>query len=186
MRKILKTFQQPKYEIIQPISFRADVEYLLDRANKLKKKDYTHKDGTKVSNYKFAHYHDEGIEAFLETMPFLEKCKYRTSFVWLTKNSELPWHTDKNNKCAIIWSLAGGWTNATTYFRKASQVGGNRADHDRKWVYQDAIIDTQIEHKVKIRNEDKIMFKVSIIDKDFQWLVKQWETHYKGFKISRD
>lgn len=182
----MKTLARPKYEIIQPIHYRADVEYLLDKANKLKKRDYTHKDGTKVPNYKFAHYHDEEIEGFLETMPFLSKCKYRTSFVWLTKNSILPWHTDKDNKCAIIWSLAGGWDNSTTYFRHPSQSGGNRADHDRKWVYKDAIIDTQIEHKVKVRKEDKVMFKISILDKDFQWLVNEWKTCYKGFKISRD
>jgi len=168
----LKTLARPKYEIIQPIHYRADVEYLLDKANKLKKRDYTHKDGTKVPNYKFAHYHDDEIQGFLETMPFLTQCRYRTSFVWLTKNTELPWHTDKNNKCAIIWTLASA-KDSCTYFRKW------------KGTYKDALFDTQKEHKVKVGSKDKIMYKISIVDKDFQWLVNQWETCYKGFKLKR-
>ena len=174
-----------EYNTIQPIHFRADTEYLLDIASRLKKKSYTHKDGNHIENYKFAHFHNDQIQGFLDTMPFLKKCKHRTSFVWLDKNTYLPWHTDKNNKCAVIWSLQG-WEDSCTHFRPLGHIGGNRADHERKWVYTDAIIDTQAEHSVKVGKQDKIMFKLSIIDKDFHWVCNEWANAYKGFKFKND
>jgi hypothetical protein len=173
-----------RWQLLQPIHFRADTEYLLDKANKLKKRAYTHKTGQAIDNYKFAHFHNDQIQGFLDTMPFLKNCKYRTSFVWLEKDTVLPWHTDKGNKCAVVWGLQG-WQQSCTYFRPKGHIGGNRADHERKWVYQNAIIDTSTEHKVVVKSKEKIMFKLSIIDKDFDWVCTNWSNSFKGFKFSQ-
>ena len=175
----MKTLVQPKYEIIKPISFEPDREYLLDIVSKLEWKQYVHKNGKRIDNYKFAHYHDDQLEGFIDTMPFLRKCKWRSSFVKMTEN-ELEWHTDKNNKCAIIWGLQG-WKDSCTYFRSPNHsiIGY----HFHKWVYKDAIMDTQVEHKVDLGKQGKTIYKISVIDKDFQWLCNQWATHYSGFKL---
>ena len=87
----------------------------------------------------------------------------------------------KGNKCAIVWGLQG-WKESCTYFRPKGHIGGNRADHERKWVYQNAIIDTSTEHKVVVKSKEKIMFKLSIIDKDFDWVCTNWSNSFKGFK----
>ena len=176
----MKTLAQPKYEIIQPIWFEPDREYLLDVVSKLKWKQYTHKNGKVIDNYKYAHYHDDQLQGFIDIMPMLRQCKWRSSFVKIT-GSELEWHTDKNNKCAIIWGLKG-WEDSCTYFNPG-RIDGGRADHYRKWVYKDAIMDTTVQHKVKLKSGEKIIYKISIIDKDFQWLCNSWAKVYKGFKL---
>ena len=169
------------YKMLQPISFEIDREYMLDISYKLKWSKYTHKNGKVIPNYFYAHYHDDQIEGFIDTMPFLRECKWRSSFVKMTE-SELEWHTDKGAKCAIIWGLQG-WQDSCTHFLPHNQVLGNRADHVRKWVYKDALMDTQIRHKVSLGKQGKTIYKISILDKNFTWLYKQWKKHYKGFKI---
>jgi len=176
----LKILAPRKYEIIQPIWFEPDREYLLDIVSKLEWNQYVHKNGKRIDNYKFAHYHDDQLQGFIETMPFLRKCKWRSSFVRIT-GSELEWHTDKNNKCAIIWGLKG-WEDSCTFFNPG-RIDGGKPAHYRKWVYKDAIMDTTVQHKVELKSGEKIIYKISIIDKDFQWLCTEWAKAYKGFKL---
>ncbi len=178
----MKILAAQKYEIIEPISFEIDREYMINLLPKLEWKQYTHKNGKVISNYQYAHYHNDQLEGFIDIMPMLKNCKWRTSFVKLT-GSELEWHTDKNNKCAIIWGLKG-WEDSCTYFNPGRKDGG-RADHYKKWVYRDAIIDTTKEHKVVLHKGEKITYKISIIDKDFNWLCTEWAKAYKGFKFNK-
>ena len=178
----MKTLAPQKYEIIQPIHYDIDREYMLNIASKVKWKGYIHKNGKRIDNYEFAHYHDDQIQGFIDTMPMLKKCKWRSSFVKMTGN-ELEWHTDKNNKCAIIWGLKG-WENSCTYFNPG-RIDGGRADHYGKYVFKDYIMDTTVEHKVKLKSGEKIIYKISIIDKNFDWLIEKWEMTYKAFKISK-
>jgi len=175
----LKTLAPRKYEIIQPIWFEIDREYMCEVAKGLTWKQYIHKNGERIDNYTFAHYHDDQIQGFIDTMPFLQQCKWRSSFVRMT-GDELEWHTDKNNKCAIIWGLSG-WKDAMTIFN--TRKSGDRHDHRRKWVYKDAIMDTQVEHKVRLGEKSKMIYKISIIDKDFQWVCRAWAKHYGGFRF---
>jgi len=42
--------------------------------------------------------------------------------------------------------------------------------------------ETSPEHKVVVKSKEKIMFKLSIIDKDFDWVCTNWSNCFKGFK----
>lgn len=176
----MKRVNKSKYENCQPIWFDADVEYIQSLYPKLKWQKYTHKNGKVIPNYEYAKYHDDQLQGFYDCMPFLKYCKYRASIVRIT-GSELEWHTDKNSQCAIIWGL-DNWGTSCTYFLPEGHEGGNRGDHVRKWVYKNAIVDTSIEHKVILKESPKIIFKISIDNRSFAWLCKQWAKCYGGFK----
>ena len=177
----MKTYQAPKYENIVPINFNIDTEYMLPIAERLKRNPYVHKDGRVVEEYQFGKYMDKEIAGFIECMPFLDHCKYATSFVYLKENSELDWHTDKGTQCAIIWGLKN-WQTSCTYFLPKGHEFGNRHDHIRKYVYKDYIMDTTVEHKVNVQAGEKIIWKISIKDKSFDWLTMNWAKCYNGFK----
>ena len=154
---------------------------MLPIAEKLNRRPYKHKDGKVVEEYQFGKYMDDQIEGFLETMPMLPHCKYETSFVYLKGNSELDWHTDKGTKCAIIWGLKN-WKTSCTYFNPKGHTGGNRHDYTRKYVYRDYLMDTTTEHKVKMSGGEKIIWKISIKDRSFEWLIMNWEKAFKKIK----
>lgn len=164
---------QPLSEKIQPIVYDIDREYIQSILKYCEWIPYYHTKGEHIPNYYYAKYHDDQIEGFIDTMPFIKKVPHRKSIVKLTKNTTLPWHTDKNSKCAIIWGISG-WETSCTYLGES------------KWVYKDALLNTLIKHKVVVGKEDKIIYKVSFPNHDFKWLQKQFVDYYRGFKIKGD
>jgi hypothetical protein len=168
-----------RFENYQPIHMEIDKEYLLDKVKYLKWNTYIHKNKKTIDNYKYAKYHDEQIQYFLNLLPFLSDCKWSTSFVSITGN-DLEWHTDKETQCAIIWTLKG-YPDSCTYVRPFGVTGGGRDDKVQKFVYEDYILDTSLEHKVVLKR-DKLIFKISILNKDFNWVVLQWSKMGKGLK----
>ena len=43
-------------------------------------------------------------------------------------------------------------------------------------------MDTTVEHKVNVQAGEKIIWKISIKDKSFDWLTMNWAKCYNGFK----
>ena len=80
--------------------------------------------------------------------------KTNVSFYRLTANSTLPWHVDTDTKCSINFILNGD----------ASPVSYRSGDY----TYKQALIQTNIEHSVMNGNKDRILYKISIFDMDFE------------------
>lgn len=163
----MRKYQPQRFENILPISFEIDREYLLDVANKLRTKDFFYK-GEHIPNYRYAHYTDASLKYFLNhSIGFPDMgLKYRSSFVFLQKGTILPWHKDKNNKCAFIWVLNEDRSCVEFRDPPSDLTTLRPVQTSRKYVYKDAIIDTQKEHRVKIE-QDRILFKVSILNHSF-------------------
>ena len=76
------------------------------------------------------------------------------SFYRLLANETLPWHIDTDTKCAINFILNGD--AAPVLYESGS------------YTYKQALIQTNIQHKVIKGNKDRILYKISIFDMDFE------------------
>jgi hypothetical protein len=76
------------------------------------------------------------------------------SFYRLLANETLPWHIDTDTKCAINFILNGD--AAPVLYESGS------------YTYKQALIQTNIQHKVINGNKDRILYKISIFDMDFE------------------
>jgi hypothetical protein len=79
--------------------------------------------------------------------------KTNVSFYRLLANETLPWHIDTDTKCAINFILNG----------EAAPV----IYEEGTYTYKQALIRTDINHKVINGDKDRILFKISIFDMDF-------------------
>jgi hypothetical protein len=80
--------------------------------------------------------------------------KINVSFYRLLANETLPWHIDTDTKCSINFILNGD----------AAPVSYK----DGSYTYKQALIRTDIPHMVKNGNKDRILYKISIFDMDFE------------------
>jgi len=75
------------------------------------------------------------------------------SYYRLLANETLPWHTDTGTKCSINFILNG--ESAPVIYESG------------EYTYKQALIQTDINHKVINGNKDRILYKISIFDMDF-------------------
>ena len=80
--------------------------------------------------------------------------RINVSYYRLLANETLPWHTDTGTRCSINFILNGD----------ASPVSYRSGDY----TYKQALIQTDIEHSVSNGNEDRVLYKISIFDMDFE------------------
>lgn len=80
--------------------------------------------------------------------------KTNVSFYRLLANETLPWHIDTDTKCAINFILNGD----------AAPV----IYEDGEYTYKQALIRTDIKHMVANGDKDRILYKISIFDMDFE------------------
>ena len=73
------------------------------------------------------------------------------------KGMRLPFHCDRGTMCAV--NLILNESQDTIEFRVNDRIYENR--------YESALIDTQTEHQVVTVKGDRILFKMSILDKSF-------------------
>ena len=79
--------------------------------------------------------------------------KTNVSFYRLLANETLPWHIDTDTKCAINFILNGD--AAPVIYEEGT------------YTYKQALIRTDINHKVINGDKDRILVKISIFDMDF-------------------
>ena len=83
-------------------------------------------------------------------------------FYRLLANATLPYHTDRSTQCSVNMILSEG-DPASVKFK----VDGVEQEYN----YQLALLNTQQEHSVENGPEDRILFKISVFDEDFESVV---------------
>ena len=74
-------------------------------------------------------------------------------FYRLIANTTLPWHVDSGTKCSVNFLLSG--KTAPIIFKSGT------------YHYKQALLNTTVEHSVRNGPVDRILFKISIFDLDF-------------------
>lgn len=80
-------------------------------------------------------------------------------FYRLLANATLPYHTDRSTQCSINMILSEG-DPASVKFR--------RNGVEQEYNYRLALLNTQEEHSVENGPEDRILFKISVFDEDYE------------------
>ena len=78
-------------------------------------------------------------------------------FYRLLANELLPFHTDRGTQCSVNVILSD--QPAPISFRIQNKISN--------YHYKVALINTQLEHSVQNGSEDRILFKISIFDENF-------------------
>lgn len=134
------------------INYDLDYEYLEEVAYTLTRKKFYFK-GELAAGYTYAPWEDEVLDEIVKI--FEPKGRYNFKFVFLQPFTKLPWHSDKGTKSAVIWKLSG---DEVVEFR------------DKSYSYKTAIVDTSKEHRVQVREHERILFKLSCFDTTYEEL----------------
>ena len=105
--------------------------------------DMTSEFAAKVANYFKNTYKIEG--------------KVDGRFYRLLANATLPYHTDRSTQCSVNMILSEG--QAPVKFK----VDGIETEY----LYNIALLNTQVEHSVQNGEEDRIIFKISVFDESY-------------------
>ena len=159
----------PKLEKIPPncliIKYELDKEYLEKVAYTLTRKLFYYK-GKEVVGYHYAPWNNPGVEKELNSV-FGLKGRYNIKFIFLQPGTNLDWHTDKGTKSAVIWKMNG---DEPLQFR------------DKQYFYHAAIVDTTKEHKVPGFAGERVLFKLSCFDMEYEELASNFATRFMNYE----
>lgn len=148
----------------KPLTIEFDIERLLFEYDGIVKneKPYSDPNGKKSSTWYTIRLKDMTSEYCIQLANNIKKeynIKGRTDprFYRLKANSPLPWHRDRATQCSINVILSD--TCAPVLFRTNNEIF--------EYKYTVALLNTQIEHSVPSFDEDRLLFKISIFDEDF-------------------
>ena len=157
-----------KLEKIPPnclvIRYDLDYEYLEKVAYTLPRKKFYYK-GEEIWGYHYAPWEHKVLDELKSI--FNPRGRYNFKFIFLRAATQLDWHTDKGTKSAVIWKLSG---NDPLEFR------------DKKYFYDTAIVDTTKEHRVAGLADERILFKLSCFDMEYQELASNFARKFMNYE----
>ncbi len=90
------------------------------------------------------------------------------------KGFTLPWHRDRGTLSAVNFVLST--SKDPIEYRKIA----NGQEYIEKFEYQNAIIDVQIDHQIRATNGERVLFKLSLPDIDFDTAKNRYDKYYIG------
>lgn len=80
-------------------------------------------------------------------------------FYWLKPNAIIHTHTDNTTKCSLNFLLSENNTAITI--------------NEKDYIYKNALLDTTQPHSVKNGNKERLLFKISIENENFETVAKK-------------
>ena len=156
-----------------PIAFDLDKEFLFEEALKRPRKRFYYK-GKVRSNYYYTPYEPNFLKKYIKNT-FEIQGRWNMKFVYISPGANLDWHIDKGTKSSINWVINN--SKAELQYR------------DKNYSYTSAILDTSKEHRVVNLKQERIIFKVSCFDMEYEQLCerfyKKFIGHSKKFMLKR-
>lgn len=147
------------------IKYELDKEYLEKVAYTLPRKKFYYK-GKEVWGYHYAPWNNTEVEEQLKSI-FSLRGRYNMKFIFLRAATHLDWHTDKGTKSAVIWKMSG---DDPLQFR------------EKEYFYDTAIVDTTKQHRVPGLADERILFKLSCFDMEYEELAGNFAKKFMNYE----
>ncbi len=135
------------------LNYPLNKELLLEEALEARKSAVSHKDSRypdlSFDEWKISHYTSEYISQIMSDFGVVGKPR----FFWLAPFAEVPEHTDNGTKCSLNFLLNDDPAPIT--------ING------QEYYYKSVLLDTTQPHSVKNNNTERLLFKISIFEEDF-------------------
>lgn len=154
---------------IHLLDLNIDIDRLLLEYEYMCNKEKTYSDHTGSADYWKVIRHKDMTSEYCKKFAKNIKEKYNISgkvdarFYRLLANQTLPWHIDRGTECSINIVLSDS----------AAPIMYKINDKIYEYEYTVALINTQLEHSVINGSEDRILFKISIFDEDYNAVRKK-------------